>query len=537
MSESSEIIGNIKEVMDNVADVIKEATNTESIEIVQPTNPTDPKVIFDPSFGFSPIVVPYYPSDNDPKVESVGQGKLSQNPLKIDAIRIPLIKLNNKVIQQNFILDFILSFSEFLPKIHLVIDDLNGQIQSSDVPGMDNIITVVLTSPVEGASKKITLDFYITSCIFNPDRTIIYDGEFKLIGLKQIKTTQIGKEELNTYSFLEAIAKDLKLGFAATDKCKDIEDKRWRQIYGKTYIDFITEEISHSGLDEDSIFDTWIDPFGYLVLVNISFVMNEKIDVKQLTTTIVEGITTTESKDILPEQNVKEVLRLITNSNAFRTPVNLIISKYNSVVNTEKLIDDGTLNGYYFLASPGDENIIQFKQIQVVENSLDGIKGVDDYKYEKYEFIGVEQEETIPKLIQEKIRSNYLNKLYTKQLEVYLNTPNYKLERGTLIQVLLFEFDSANKRNIMNNYKNSFETDTKFEPIPPSSNGDIDTVLDENSSLPNPSLSGLYYIKEIEFIYHDGYENIQQKLVLVKRGIQNNLVNKYSPAKYYPQYK
>ena len=329
MSESSEIIGNIKEVMDNVADVIKEATNIESIEIVQPTNPTDPKVIFDPSFGFSPIVVPYYPSDNDPKVESVGQGKLSQNPLKIDAIRIPLIKLNNKVIQQNFILDFVLSFSGFLPKIHLVIDDLDGQIQSSDVPGMDNIITVVLTSPIEGASKKITLDFYITSCVFNPDRTIIYEGEFKLIGLKQIKTTQIGKEELNTYSFLEAIAKDLKLGFAATDKCKDIEDKRWRQIYGKTYIVFINEEIVHSGLDEDSIFDTWIDPFGYLVLVNISFVMNEKIDVKQLTTTIVEGITTTESKDILPEQNVKEVLRLITNSNAFRTPVNLIISKFS----------------------------------------------------------------------------------------------------------------------------------------------------------------------------------------------------------------
>ena len=134
------------------------------------------------------------------------------------------------------------------------------------------------------------------------------------------------------------------------------------------------------------------------------------------------------------------------------------------------------------------------------------------------------------------ITSHYLNKLYTKQLEVYLNTPNYKLERGTLIQVLLFEFDSANKRNIMNNYKNSFETDTKFESIPPSSSGDIDTILDENSSLPNPSLSGLYYIKEMEFIYHDGYENIQQKLVLVKRGIQNNLVNKYSPAKYYPQY-
>ena len=32
--------------------------------------------------------------------------------------------------------------------------------------GMNNIITVVMTAPIERANKKISLDFYIIECIF-----------------------------------------------------------------------------------------------------------------------------------------------------------------------------------------------------------------------------------------------------------------------------------------------------------------------------------------------------------------------------------
>ena len=197
--ETSELINEINESLENLGkEFSKSLTNTESVDIVEPINPTDPKVVFDPSYGFSNIVVPYYPADNNPNVTNNGQGKLGQDPLKIDAIRIPLIKLNNKVINQANILDCIITFNDFLPKVKLTIDDLNGSIQATDIPGMDNVITIILTAPVEGASKKISLDFYITNCSFNLDRTITYFGEFKLIGLKQIKTTQLGKEELNT---------------------------------------------------------------------------------------------------------------------------------------------------------------------------------------------------------------------------------------------------------------------------------------------------------------------------------------------------
>lgn len=534
--KNEEILGALAEISEKLNKEAVQTSDLESLGIKEPVNPTDPKVVFDPSYGFSAVVTPYFAEDDNPDTKTFEREKLSQNVLKVDAIRVPLIKLNNKVIQVQHILDFRLSFKEFLPKLYLVIEDLNGTIQSSDVPGMNNIITVILTAPVEGANKKISLDFYITSCVFNSDTRIIYEGEFRLIGLKQIKTKQLGKSELNTYDCLQEIAKDLKLGFAATDKCKDIEDKKWRQIYGETYIDYIKQEIDYGGVDEDSIFDTWIDPFGYLVLVNIPFIMNEEIDYKQLTTTVVKGITNTESNDILPEQKVDNIVRVITNAKGLQFPNNLSVSLYNSIVNTEDIIEDGTFNGYYYLSSPGDQNLIQFKQIQVVEESIDGTKGAEEYKYEKTQFIGVEQQENIPKLIQKRIRKNYLNKIYTKQLEVYLDTPNYKLERGTLVQTVLFEYDKANKRNIMNNYKNSFETEIKVEQVPNTSKEDIDILMDDRYGLPNTSLSGLYYIKEVEFIYHEGYENIQQRLVLVKKGIQNNLVNKYAPSKYYPRY-
>ena len=46
------------------------------------------------------------------------------------------------------------------------INDIDSNIQASDIPKMNNVITVILTAPIDGAAKKISLDFYITNCNF-----------------------------------------------------------------------------------------------------------------------------------------------------------------------------------------------------------------------------------------------------------------------------------------------------------------------------------------------------------------------------------
>ena len=456
--ENKDLIGSIDEMISRASEISGEkiTRNENSLEFMEPKNPTDPIVVFDPTLNFSNIVVRYFPQNEDEN--TVANPHPTQNLLKEDAIRFPLIKLNNKVIDKTNIIKFSLYLRNFLPEISLVINDLNGSIQATDVPGLNNVITVILTAPVEGANKKISMDFYITKCTFNGDQSITYEGEYKLIELKQIKNLQLGKEPLNTYEYLQEIAKECKLGFAATNNCKDVDDKEWRQLYSQTFIQYIDNEIEHGGVDENSIFDTWIDEFGYLVLVNVPYVMNESIDVKQLVTKVIYGITNTEPNDSSPTQQVAEVIRMITNSNALPSVTNLSITTYNSIVNTKETMDTGTLNGYYYLTSPCDKNLIQYKQLQVVEMSVDGIEGVDEYKYETVKFLGVNQDEESNVLVQAQVRKNYLNKLYSRQLEVTLDIANYSLQRGTLIQVMIFEFDKANKRRTLDNYENAYAT-------------------------------------------------------------------------------
>ncbi|MBQ3415533.1 MAG: hypothetical protein IJH39_09370 [Clostridia bacterium] len=508
------------------------ASKNSSTKFVEPKNPLDPIVEFDPEFGFSNIIMPF----NNYSDDLAEKENAEINTLNTDGIDTPLLKLNNKVIFQKQIYSLVIYLRHFLPEIKVTIGDSDRNVQASDVPGMNNVITVIMTAPVDGANKKISLDFYITECTFNDDNSVTYIGEYKANGLKQVKYTQVGKEQLSMYELLKEIAKELKLGFACTEKCKEIEDKEWRQIYSLTYKDFIIQELDHAGLDEDSIFDAWVDNFGYLVMVNVAHIMNEKIDYRQLTTKVITGKSYDMPEGELPEPEVDEVYRIITNSQEGPGASNLMIGEYHSVVNNEAIMNKGTLNRYYYLNSPCDQNLINQEQIQIIEDSVDGIEGTDEYEYENIEYIGANQDDDdakVCKLIQEQIVTNYFNKLYSKMINVTLNKPNYSLQRGMLVTMILEEYSPRNKQLIMNNANNSVATgkDEKSE-APKTEMEERDAIIDENNGVINPSLSGIYYIKEIEFNYNGGLEQITQKLTLVKKGVQSNLSNKYTSPKF-----
>lgn len=499
---------------------------SSDIEFKEPKNPTDPIVVFDPEFEFSNIILPF------DKYTDGGVAPVDENYLNTEAIQTPLIKLNNKVIFADRIFGMKLYVKEFLPTIELIIDDTDKNIQGTDMPGMNNVITVIMISPVDGANKKVSLDFYITSCITNPDNTITYKGELKINGLKQKKYTQVGSEQLNTYSFLETIAKELKLGFACTDKCKDIDDKKWRQIYSETYKDYILQELEHAGLDEESIFDAWIDNFGYLVLVNVPYIMNEQIEYTQLSTNVINGNITSLPEGAVPEPNVIEVYRMLTNSKEGPMSHNLFFEEYNTIVDNNRIMNKGTSNQYYYLSSPCDENLIKLENITIIENSVDGVEGIEDYQYENIEFIGTNQsddEEGVCEIFQEQIVTNYFNKLYHKALQVRLINANYSLQRGMLVSVLLEEYSPRNKQFIMNNSTNVTATETSEETQPEEIDPkNRESIIDENNGVANPSLSGIYYIKDICFEYSGSNPNVYQTLTLIKKGVENNLNNKYT---------
>ena len=507
---------------------INPGNNTgEKAKFKDPKNPTDPIVVFDPEFGFSQIVLPFdnnydgnLPETND------------ENHMNSEAIRTPLIKLNNKLIFASNIYSMKIYIKDFLPSIELIVDDPDQNIQGTDIPGMNNVITVIMMSPVDGANKKISLDFYITNCVFNPDNTITYQGELKVNGLKQVKYSQVGDSQLSTYEFLEKIARELKLGFAATDKCKDVNDKRWRQVYSKTYKDFIKQEIEFAGMDETTIFDAWIDNFGYLVMVNLYYIFNEQVEVEQLSTNVISGNLTSLPKEAVPEPTVEEIYRIITNARELPMHYNLYFEEYHSSVDNSKILDKGTNNRYYWLMSPCDENLIMTQYIQIMESSVDGMEGADEYTYENIEFIGTNQEDDDAvscKTIQKEIRTNFLNKIYAKSLQVKLVNANYSLQRGMLVTVMINEYSERNKQFAMNNADSAMTTEANDNTeAPDMESKERETVIDGNNGVTNMSLTGIYYIKDIMFEYNGSNPNIYQTLTLIKTGLQNNLHNKYT---------
>jgi hypothetical protein len=245
----------------------------------EPYNPTDPIVVFDPEYSNGTVVKIF--DDVNSKGNFSPQGAVSA--VKDDAINIPVVKMNNTILKDNQI-DFVKIFYEgFLPKIKLSVKDDDSLVRTMDMPGMDNEIQVVITSEINGYYKKINLQFYIVN-INIYDEFISYDGVFKFppLNVDVLKQIGKGKGKLNTYDMLSEIAKEVKLGFAASPKCQDVKDERYRLCQSQKYKDFIEEQLTYAGLDEDSIFDCWIDLFGYLVMVNVPYIMNENIEPEQL---------------------------------------------------------------------------------------------------------------------------------------------------------------------------------------------------------------------------------------------------------------
>ena len=461
----------------------------------EPYNPLDPIVVIDPDIHHKVILKQY----ENPDIDGPSQSKY--NALKDDAINIPVIRLNNITLNDNQI-DYVkIYFDDFLPKVHLSVKDTENVIKVCDTPGFENEINIVITCHINGYYKKISLLFYITN--FKPyEDYISYDGVFKLQTINTHMMKQIGSGKLNTYNMLLEIAKENKLGFAATEECEKIKDERYRLIQTKTYIDYIKEQINIGGLDENSIFDAWIDIFGYIVLVNVSYVLSTEIDPNQLMIYSMVGISdeyTINDKSI-DVQPVK-LPRTLTNNKTNPAQTNIQFDKYEIIIDNKNIYNNGCLNTDYFMSSPCEENTINTEQLQIIENGSEGDLTASKYEYSKAKFIGIEFSDT-PMLFQRQLHNRYFDKIRTKRLKIELVKYNLGLERGTLVNIIFKTYNNEEIKLLTN--KN-----------------DIDQTTE---GIVNPFTSGIYYIDSIVFEYASENHKIQQFLYLIKKSIDGNAI-------------
>ena len=536
---------------------------------------TDPLVYHDPQIKLSAIVKknkPQYQMNGNPTSTSeentsnstgsingesknendteVGTNEIIDET-KTNGIYYPLIRIDQYTLEDDDIQLFILDYRGFIPTLELQVNDYNGIIEYNVSPGMNNQITVVIIPSKDGAYKKISLDFSVTTYEKLDDTTLYFRAEYKLLPLRISQTKSLvapkyipvfcnnehckkncdKPNELTTWEVLHNIALEVGLGYACTRDLKDIKDHLNRYMASQDYIEYIQEVVSYGGLDETQLYDCFISVYNYLTVINLPFVFSSNITYKNLDILATTKVLTTDKG--LPEQEFVKVARVLTNFNKIDCPNNLIFKDYGEFSYPSMVSNSGTEQ--QMIAFGTDYNSIKKTDLQITENSIDG-RYVEEYRTRSIFDTYMNMTSRDIKL-QESIRLNYLNKIRCKGIWLILNDINLGLERGTLVNVIFYAYDTNTKAKLLDNASSAVFDEKQLngkesEPDKFDETKDINKaniISNEDIGVMNPALSGLYYIDGMEFSYVPEYDDkIVQKLFLIKKDYLNKMNNKHT---------
>ena len=531
----------------------KKADTAESDDsLIPPINYTDPYIWHDTTYSMEPIVRIYDPEVQN-HIDEKGKinGAQEYDATKVEGIMWPLIELNNRVLEKENIRYMSLDYEEFVPTLYLEVNDSGGYTKKEDIPGMNSEIKLVMVPSVDGVYKPIRLLFQVTEAYFEDD--IIYvEATFKYTPLNKTYIKELifpycgscPQPEniiLNTWEYHHRIAQLVGLGFASTDQCKNIEDRVPRVMSSETYQEFIQRNIKFGGLDENSIFDSWIDLYGYIVLVNVPYVMNSTITYRHLAIYATTGVHST-SERIKSEEHPKYVHRMLTDHNIQGAPNNMNIEWYDPQA-TNQMVEWGNMRNTMIFTPRGIQegvNTLEQEDVLAKQNSLDA-EHLEDYMISQEQDVQIERYE-IPTERQRNLRIAFFNKYKQRTFMVRLSQPNFGLERGTLVELRIFADQKEQKQNIQtgtDNVLGAQSTDVERQDF-----GDLtqrEAMEDGTLQMMNYGLSGQYYISgmRFEYSYEDGSNKtdnmIKQTLFLIKKGLYNNAENKYTSPRIEPE--
>jgi len=515
-------------------------------------NRTDPIVRHDPTIKPSPVAKINF-SDITNSIRGVNSGDIDTK--KVEGVAIPIVRVGNLVIDFRRIKYLYIDYDGFVPSAIVKVTQFNNKGATNDIPGMNADMTIVLTPQVDGAYKPVSIDFYVREVKYT-SYEITYYATYKLMKLDKPMCKQIQFNEPpvgcpaehcqlgpnphpTTYEFLHwAAVTDLGLGLAASKEVKEISDDKFRFLHNESYYDAIQKHVAYGGKDADSVFDCWIDLYRYLVVVNLPWIMKENVKPNELGIIATLGIDPTNSA-VGEDHESKMVARILTNFKQMPALSNMTFTNYKYEVDNTKIQDSGAIVSPMFTnpigVKDGNNNSCEQVDIRMQENSVDGYEQYKEYNYHKRIDVGSEfgneDDGNTPILVQQQIHDNYLKKLRAKRLVIELDNPNLGLQRGTLINVLIFEYDNESKRTMVAN-ADSLTGDKPDAKANITLDKDLKNKIDADGyGFLNPRDSGMYYIDGMSFEYDVKYQKFIQRVYLIRKGMTLQFLNTSSYPK------
>lgn len=527
------------------------------IPLTPKVNDTDPIVRHDPSIKKNAIAKP----NNDTRLGKIGT--INNNDAdfkKVEGPMIPVIRIANHVLPFQRIKSMYIDYTHFVPEVTVVVTQtkMSKEEETVETPSMAAEMTVAITPSVDGAYRPINLTFYIRDIKYTGTE-VTYYATYKLMALDRPQTKQVTfnpaptvgcparfcelgpNKHPTTYELLHVAAvTDCGLGLAATKQVKEISDDRFRFLHHESWFDAIQKHVEFGGKDADSIFDAWIDLYNYLVIVNVPWLMDQDVRPEDLGIhahigATVQGAGHNEEDD---DKETKLIHRLITNFKQMPALNNMTFENYHFEIDNTSIQDNGATSSSIILnpvsvgkGSDGCEQV----DVRIEQETTEGKKHQNEYNYQKVEFLGPEygneEEGNTPILHQKVLHDSYFRKLRARRLVVEMNTANFGLQRGTLVTVMLYQYDPEAKRYIYDNMDNIKEGGDKEEKAQDPPRDELREIESSAFPLLDVARTGIYYIDGMTFEYDAAYQKYIQKLYLIKKGFAGDYANSESNIK------
>ena len=369
----------------------------------------------------SDIIMPMLSvSEGDGANKDESSDLTDKTQLQVFGIQVPLIMINNTIIDFDAVSYFSLKSSGVLPTLVMTVEDRYQLIGNIDKPKNDNEVRVQILPRFDNAYKKINLTFYITN-INVSGKFIRLTCSYKLSKLTSSKYEALG--ELDTYNLLRKAALDTGLGFATN--IAQGNDNRYVYCNNKSWLELLNEEIQFSGTG-NQVLDWWIDFWDNINLADV-YERYNSVDNDEDIMVWVTGQINESQKDVeISCVNVPAVL----NNHPANERSELFVTNYLISNNPGIQIAMGSDKIYSVYEDDKDEYLDHLVQDGDIKTDI----------YTKYYYLGETYGE-YNYLLQKELRNAFLQKINSESIKVTLKTPLLGLMRGHKVNFINYVND------------------------------------------------------------------------------------------------
>jgi hypothetical protein len=462
---------------------------------------------FDNTLKQSDIIVPLVSSSKNEAGEDYNDtGHTDVAQTSVFGVLMPLIMINNTVIDFDSVQYFSLKSTGRTPELMITVDDKYELINNIDKIGQDNEVRVQILPKFDNAYKKINLTFYITNTNVMGSQ-IQLTAVYKVPALMSSEFKSYGS--INTYNLFKTIATETELGFASN--IVDSLDSRYIYCNNMNRLSLMENEIQYSAAP-DTILDWWIDLWNNINLADIREryeAVDPDDDIKVWIGNNTNNVTA--DVEIIPE----EITAVLTDLPGMRTS-ELFVKKYENIVMPGGQVSEGSDKVYSIYNDAGNDCLEYLVQDGDIKNDI-----ITTFEYVG-EFMG-----EYNYMLSKNLRTGFFQKMNSEIVNVTLKTPLLGLMRGHKVNFVHYVNDSKIE-NKMKSLEDEGLIDRNVESNVPLSEyeleeDDSDDANDGKFKV-DKTVSGQYLITGVDI----SYSNMEwdYKLTLAKSAATKpNLIN------------